>query len=148
MHRVCQIKTLSQLLFCKRIVNQHLKSIICLLIFLKEQLKIPLQNVSKGFCFLHTMFFIHYVLYFVLQECVFYFHLLHSVIFLSSFLITKQFNNIKMKMHEILSTNFFLTLKSVSWGIISIKFSSSGGMPSERFTQQVEVFQPWKTPCS
>ena len=69
-----------------------------------QQLKIPLmQNINKRFCFL---FILHItIIYFVLLEC-FYFHFPCSIVFLNSFLNRKQIK-VKIKIHEILSYNFF-----------------------------------------
>ena len=45
--------------------------------------------------------------------------------------------NIKIKIYEILPTNYFMIVKSNS---------SGGGMPSVKFTLQVGGFQPWRMP--
>ena len=66
----------------------------------------------------------------------FYFYVLCNVAFFSSFLNMKQIN-IKIKIYEILPTNYFMIVKSNS---------SGGGKPSVKFTLQVGGFQPWRMP--
>ena len=89
----------------------------CFLIFLKEQIKIRLmQNVHKGFCSYYGSLFCNakmFVSIFIVRVV---------LLFFSSFLNTKQVN-IKIKIQEILSTSYFLKVRSVSRGWInSIRF--------------------------